>query len=365
MNQRPTPPRPRPAYWWCQAGGWGGFFLVNIFTSLGFLPFSWQLASGYALLSLCGILLTHAFRAFLLRRRWIELPITKLIPRVVLANLVLAIVLVLIVTAYFTIVPPRGPSDWTHAATASIATTFIFVFNDFVILTVWSGIYFGAANFQRQRRMEIERYQAQTALAEAELRGLKSQLNPHFLFNSLNSLRALVVEEPGRAQTAITQMASILRYHLQSGEHSLVPLADEIATVDQYLALELIRFEDRLSVVRNFEKEALPLLVPPLALQTLIENAIKYGVSRETGPNRIDIAGTVKNGQLEISVRNTGALIPASSGQSTGVGLVNLRTRLRLLFGDNASLELGEPETGWVEARMVLPATQTFEQPRR
>ena len=362
MKKRPTLRRPRPAYWWCQAGGWGGFPLVNIFTSQGFVPLSWQLASGYVVLSLSGILVTHAFRAFLLRRRWIELPITKLVPRVVATNLILAIVLVLIISAYFTLVPPRGTSYGTHGTIASIATTVIFVFNDFIILTLWSGIYFGVANFRRQRRMEIERYQAQTALAQAELRGLKSQLNPHFLFNSLNSLRALVLEEPARAQTAITQLASILRYHLQSGEQSLVPLADEVATVDQYLALELIRFEDRLSVERMVEKEALPLLVPPLALQTLVENAIKYGVSRETGPNRIEIAGTVKEGQLEISVRNTGTLIPALSGDSTGVGLTNLRTRLRLLFEERASLELCEPKTGWVEARMVLPATQTFEQ---
>ena len=361
MKKRPTLRRPRPAYWWCQAGGWGGFFLINTFTSQGFLPLSWQLASGYAALSLCGILLTHAFRAFVLRHRWLDLPITQLVPRVVAVNLILAIVLVLTVTAYFALVPPRAPSFGTRGTTALLATLCIFVFNNFIILTLWSGIYFGVANFQRQRRMEIERYQAQTALAQAELRGLKSQLNPHFLFNSLNSLRALVLEEPARAQTAITQMAAILRYHLQSGEHSLVPLAEEIATIDQYLALELIRFEDRLTVERTIEKETLPLLVPPLALQTLIENAIKYGVSRETGPNRIEIAAKVNDGHLEISVRNTGSLLAISSGHSTGVGLANLRTRLRLLFKESASLELFEPKTGWVEARMILPGIQTFE----
>ena len=171
-----------------------------------------------------------------------------------------------------------------------VATFVIFVFNDFIILTLWSGIYFGDAFAQRQRRMEIERYQAQTALAEAELRGLKTQLNPHFLFNSLNSLRALVLEDPARAQDAITQLAAILRYHLQSGERSLVPLADEIATVEQYLALELIRFEDRLTIERALAPAALPCLVPPLALQTLVENAVKYGVSRETGAAVIRLA---------------------------------------------------------------------------
>ncbi len=360
MKTQPSP-RPRPAYWWCQAGGWGAFFLVNTFTSQGFLTLSWRLVSGYAFLSVCGILLTHGFRSFLWRRGWIELPIRRLVPRVIAANLILALALVALVFAYFTVVPPEGHLYTAHGFTAFFATLVIFVFNDFIILTLWSGIYFGFAYFERQRRLEIERYQAQTALAEAELRGLRSQLNPHFFFNSLNSLRALVVEDPARAQEAITQMAAILRYHLQSSEHSLVPLAKEIATVELYLALELIRFEDRLTVEREIDPDASSLLVPPLALQTLVENAVKYGVSRDEGAGVIRISSKVSNNQLVLAVRNTGGLRGASPTHSTGLGLTNLRTRLRLLFAGRASFELHEPERGWVEARMVLPATQTLE----
>ncbi len=359
MSKRSTPPRPPAAYWWCQAGGWGGYFLINTFTSQGFLTLSWRLVSGYALLSILGILLTHAFRSFFLRRQWLDLPIPKVIPRVVAADFLLALLLVALVTVYFFAVPPRGPSYGPHSLTALVATWVVFVFNDFIILVLWSGIYFGYAYFKRQRRMEIERYQAQTALAEAELRGLKSQLNPHFFFNSLNSLRALVLEDPARAQEAITQLAAILRYHLQSGERSLAPLADEIATVEQYLALELIRFEDRLTITRAIDPKALPCLVPPLALQTLVENAIKYGVSREAGPSRIELAAQAANGQLEVTVRNTGALHPGPGDQSTGLGLTNLRTRLRLLFADRAGLQLAEPQPGWVEARLTLPVTKT------
>ncbi len=359
MQNRSTPPRPPAAYWWCQVAGWGGYFLVNTFTSQGFLTLSWRLASGYAVLSLFGILLTHGFRSFLLRRGWLDLPIPQVVPRVLAVNLALALLLVGIVTVYFLAVPPAGTSFGAHGLTAVIATWFIFVFNDFIIFTFWSGIYFGFAYFKRQRRLEIERYQAQTALAEAELRGLKSQLNPHFFFNSLNSLRALVLEDPARAQEAITQMAAILRYHLQSGERTLVPLADEIDTVEQYLALELIRFEDRLTIERAIDPAALPSLVPPLALQTLVENAVKYGVSRDAGAAVLTLSARQREGRLEISVRNTGALRNGSSGQSIGLGLTNLRTRLRLLFADRAALQLHEPEAGWVEARIELPVTRT------
>lgn len=154
-------------------------------------------------------------------------------------------------------------------------------------------------------------------------------------------------------------MAAILRYHLQSGERSLVPLlTDEIATVEQYLALELIRFEDRLTVERAIEPSALPCLVPPLALQMLVENAIKYGVSREAGAGRIALAARVLHDRLEISIRNTGRLRHSALG-STGLGLTNLRTRLRLLFAERAELELQESEPGWVEARMTLPGTKS------
>ena len=189
---------------------------------------------------------------------------------------------------------------------------------------------------------------------------MKSQLNPHFFFNSLNSLRALVMEDPRRAQEAITQLAEILRYHLESGERSLVQLADEITTAEQYLALELIRFEDRLTVERAFDPRALSFLVPPLALQTLVENAVKYGVSRDRGLAVIRLSASVDDELLEVTVRNTGSLRTDRGSASTGVGLTNLRTRLRLLFGDGASFLLHEPEPGWVEARMSLPAAQTL-----
>jgi hypothetical protein len=364
MKDRSTPPRPRTAYWLCQAGGWGAFFLVNTFTSQGFLTLSWRLVSGYLFLSVCGILLTHGFRSFLWRRGWIELPIPRIVPRVIATNLILAIALVALVFAYFIILPPGGPAYTARGSTALLATIVVFIFNDFIILTLWSGIYFGFAYFKRQRRLEIERYQAQAALAKAELRALRSQLNPHFLFNSLNSLRALVVEDPSRAQEAITQIAAILRYHLQSSEHALVPLAKEIDTVELYLALELIRFEDRLIVEREVDPAALLFFVPPLALQTLVENAVKYGISRDEGAGRIRISAAVDDGRLSISVRNTGGLRAVSANNSTGLGLTNLRTRLRLLFAESASLDLREPESGWVEACIVLPATQTPEPAR-
>ncbi|HEY2800875.1 MAG TPA: histidine kinase [Chthoniobacterales bacterium] len=360
MKNRSTPPRPPAAYWCCQVIGWSAFLFFLVFTSKTYTALSWNVVGGYLLLCVCGILVTHGWRGFILRRGWIDLSIGQLLPRVIAGNLTLSVLLVAVVWIYFLFLPPPHPVSWHADPEATVAAAATFVLDDFIILTLWSAIYFGAAFFKRQRRMEIESYQAQTALAEAELRGLKSQLNPHFFFNCLNSLRALVLEDPARAQEAITQMAAIVRYHLQSGERSLVPLAEEIATVEQYLALELIRFEDRLTIERAIDPGARLFLVPPLALQTLVENAVKYGISREAGPGIIRLGVQQNDSRLELSVRNTGSLRNDSgSGQSTGLGLTNLRTRLRLLFADRAALELHEPEAGWVEARLFLPLTKS------
>jgi hypothetical protein len=349
------------AYWACQLGGWGLFFLLNVVVSQGYAALTWTGVFGYATLSAAGVLLTHGYRAYIRRHGWTALPVRRLLRRAIAANLFLAVLLVAIVSAYFALAPASGVTLSPRGRTGAAAMLLLFVFNDFIMLSVWSGIYFGVAYFRREQRAEIERFEAKTALAEAELRGLKSQLNPHFLFNSLNSLRALVTEDPARAQEAITHLAEILRYHLQSGEHSLVPLADELATAEQYLALELIRFEDRLTVERTFDEHGSGYLVPPLAVQTLVENAVKYGVSREDSNATIRLTTIVRDKQLLICVRNTGRLQNGAQTSSTSLGLANLRTRLRLLFGERASLELHESEPGWVEARIVLPVTRNLE----
>lgn len=358
MNNRSTLPRPPASYWWCQVGGWSAFLLLNVATTQAFNPVTGRVLASFVWISAFGICLTHGLRALILRRGWIELPIARLIPRVLGTNLLLACLLVSSVWLYFTLVPQPAVGDWAKTGRTLAAANFVFVFNDFIILTLWAGIYFGVAYFKRQRRLEIERYQTQTALAEAELRGLKSQLNPHFLFNSLNSLRALISENPARAQTAVTQLAAILRYHLQSGERSVVPLAQELEMVEQYLALELIRFEDRLSLEREIDPLALGYSLPPLALQTLLENAVKYGVSRESGAAVIQLRATLGEERLLVSVRNTGRLLTETATGSTGLGLTNLQTRLRLLFAERATFQLHEPEAGWVEARLDLPAVK-------
>lgn len=352
-------PHRRAVYWACQMSGWGAHFVISTIAAQSFARITPRIVWFYLFLSVCGLLLTHGLRALVRGQRWIDLPIRRLLPRVISANLLMAFAMVGLGFAYSALIAPlRLSAGVEQSNTARAAAIVFFIFNDFTVFTLWTVIYFGVGYVERAQQAERERYAARTAIAEAELRGLKRQLNPHFLFNALNSLRALIVEDPSRSQSAVTQLAGILRYHLTSGERSLVRLEEELATVQQYLALELMRFEDRLSVTTETDERAKDCLLPPLALQTLVENAIKYGPSQSASAGRIALRVTMNSGRLVVVVGNTGTLNGNGAQTSTGLGLANLRTRLALLFGDEASLELAQSSVSWVEARLTLPATQ-------
>jgi LytS/YehU family sensor histidine kinase len=195
-----------------------------------------------------------------------------------------------------------------------------------------------------------------TSIKESELRALKSQVNPHFIFNSLNSLRALIDEDPARARKAVTQLANLLRYSLQSGQMETVPFEDELDIVNDYLALEQVRHEERLRLRLDIAPEALHLRIPPMLLQTLVENAVKYGISPRHEGGEIAIIARNSGGSLRIQVSNPGEVARDAQATSTGVGLHNAAERLRLIFGDGATLRLrSEHKPDQVVAEAVIP----------
>ena len=241
--------------------------------------------------------------------------------------------------------------------------------NGTLVFSGWLCVYFFRHLFDRFNRSEIERLRLAASVKEAELRALKSQVNPHFIFNSLNSLRALIDENPPRARQAVTQLANLLRYSLQSGQLETVPFEDELRVVNDYLALEQVRHEERLRLRFDIAPETLALPVPPMLLQTLVENAVKYGIATRPEGGEIAIVARRENGVLKLQVTNPGALpepvavtaamAPArtATSASTGVGLKNAANRLRLLFGERATLHLRalDPDCVVAEARIPLP----------
>jgi LytS/YehU family sensor histidine kinase len=180
-------------------------------------------------------------------------------------------------------------------------------------------------------------------------------VNPHFLFNSLNTIRGMIVEDAAVAQDMVTRMANILRYSLQREKTSTVPLEREMEIVADYLAIESIRFDDRLSVRMEIDPAAAHAQVPSMLVQTLVENAVKHGIGARTEGGEIVIRASIRDGALSIDVVNSGQLSAPREG-ATQIGLQNARERLRLLYGEHASLRLENRGSTTVAAMVLIPA---------
>ncbi|MDO1447164.1 histidine kinase [Rhodocytophaga aerolata] len=177
-------------------------------------------------------------------------------------------------------------------------------------------------------------------------------MNPHFMFNAMNSIRALIIENPEKSQTSITKLSNLLRSTLLADKHTTVALEEELKTVQDYLALEKIRFEDRLQVAIKIDPSTLYVQVPPLMVQTLVENAVKHGISKSVKGGIIAIETKNESRFTHIFIRNTGMLQPSSS---EGFGLANTSQRLALLFGKQASFEIKQELPDVVCAELIIP----------
>lgn len=335
-------------YWLCQILGWSAHGLVNlIFSILGGAP--WSRGILICAWGACGgILCSHAFRSWIARRNWLKLSPLQVLPRVFLASIVVGLTITAIVTAGWPVV------FGAHALQAS-GTSWIFpaIFIWSVTVFLWSAIYFGVHYFSNYQTSRVENLRLEVVAKDAQLRVLLAQVNPHFIFNCLNSLRALIIEDPLRAQTMVTELASMLRYSLQSGKTDAVSLETELEAVSAYLKLESIRLEERLRVKIDMDPGSLETQIPPMLLQTLVENGVKHGVARLAQGGEIRVASEMRSGTLKIRVQNSGQL--AESSGTTRMGLENIRQRLRLLYGDSASLVLRNQDADFVIAEVSIP----------
>jgi len=340
---------PSRGYWPCQFGGFG-------LHTLYVLALDAQYERGLHLKSavsvivflfIAGPLTMHALRAWMLTHGWLELSIGRLLPRAAASVLLLSATLALMTGVTNVLVLRNGGwTVWFPQATFGIASGYATAFS------IWLWIYFSVQSRRQRRALELKALKLEASAHDARLRTLESQLNPHFLFNALNSVRALVVEDPARAQTMITRLAELLRYTLNANNRDVVSLDDEIRAVEDYLAIERVRFEERLTVQIDVEPAARRQRVPRMLVLTLVENAVKHGISRLTAGGTIRIGATVAGDRLRVSVANSGTLGAAAT--TAGVGLSNARERLQLIYGDTASLTLA-PDGGLVVASVSTP----------
>lgn len=220
-----------------------------------------------------------------------------------------------------------------------------------IVYFVWTLFYFIYHYFERYNA--ALKYEA--LKNEIELNNLKSQLNPHFIFNALNSIRALVDENPGKSKDAITQLSSILRSSLVINKSKLTSFKEEIHTVRDYLNLETIRFEERLTTEFNIDPESKNFAVPPLMIQTLVENGIKHGISQLKKGGVISLETQVKDSVLCIKIRNNGQLMPKKFNGAKGLGIENTKQRLKLIYGNRAKFSIYNEDDNTVLTELNLP----------
>jgi len=330
----------------CQLFGWSTVGLLNFLYSRMYPAGRIGAFAAISVWSiLTGIGLSHAWRQLLTRRGWLAPARRTPWARMLAGVLALASMQTALVTLAYLALQPAGPvKDFGWLPNALISWTVPFF--------VWTALYASISSLRRARRLESDALRLQVLAKDAELRVLKAQVNPHFFFNSLNSLRALVYQNPDAAARMIDQLAGSMRYALRADSEATVPLGSELVAVNAYLAIEKIRFEERLRSHISIASELEAVAIPPMALQTLVENAVKYGVERSVTGSEIRISARRDGTRVQIEVKNLGEL--AALSDSLQLGLDNTRKRLQLLIGPDATLEV-TPQEGWVVATLTLP----------
>ncbi len=232
------------------------------------------------------------------------------------------------------------------------------VMGSFYIMLCWSGLYFGIKYYQQLQEQTEQTLKAVAAAHQAQLKMLRYQLNPHFLFNTLNAISTLILDGANRtANEAVTRLSDFLRYTLENDPMSRVTLGSELAALDLYLEIEKVRFGDRLIIEKDIETRATRALVPSLVLQPLIENAIKYAISPSEEGGTLRISASVQQDTLVLRLSDTGpGLGNGNNGQkSAGVGLKNTRERLQQLYGDRQAFTLGPNEPSGLVVTINIP----------
>lgn len=349
-------------YWACQLFGWGLNAAAQAYNATGSLhepPM--RLAIEIACMNALALVLTHLLRVFMKRRNWHTLGLGALLPRLLLASILLALPIAAMMQFMTIAAMWTGTIDDESLTDAArwllrINPVLLGTINWSALFLAWMSLYFGITSLRDRHVAELRQSELTRALQLAELRVLKSQLNPHFLFNSLNSVRALIADDPGGAQKAVTQLARTLRYTLSAGQEDIVTLERELEIVADYLELESLRLGDRLRIERSVAAEAQGMHIPVMLLQTVVENAIKHGIAELPQGGALRISATLREDALSIEVENPRPPLPGQAA-SQGVGLRNAAERLRLLFGAGATLELDLSRADLALARIRIPQT--------
>ena len=339
-----------PSFWTIQLAGWVVYFVAIYITFLTVAqPENFRslfLLKGFR--AVTGFFLTSLFLRYIYKRFAGTMSMGPLVVLVLACSVVFGAAWTAIEAGYVYLTNAAFNTANHLIRSPRIALDYA------MTLTAWSALYLGVRNWLSWQE-EREKVLASSALAnKAQLEMLRYQLNPHFLFNALNSIRASVDEDSGRAKQMITQLSEFLRYSLLEHESTKkIPLRDEIEAVRNYLAIEKIRFEEKLAVEFDIEPAAENFGVPFFLLNPLVENAVKHGLQTSAKPLIVKISAKLIGRHLFLEVANSGCLRNGAESNGNGIGLKNVRERLEKLFGENGRFEISE-ENDFVRARIEI-----------
>ncbi|MEJ7927230.1 histidine kinase [Sphingobium sp. AN641] len=319
-----------------------------------------ELATRRAVVTIIGIVVTWIF--YLVLRRFDR---KALLVRVIAAFSLAAPFALATATANFyifnvydpvSLFPDNGLNEYFEEEGFALKQIAEDAISRYFFLAAWAGLYLALSYASEARRVERRAARLERAAQQAELRSLRYQVNPHFLFNTLNSLSSLVMKDRrDEAEQMIMSLSNFYRTSLTGDPLDDVPLHEEVHLQKLYLDIEGVRFPDRLKTTVDIPDRLMSCCVPGLILQPLVENAIKYGVSRTSRPVTIAIAAWEEDGMLQVSVTDDGDMPPGEADRGSGIGLANVRDRLTARFGDEGLIAYGPREHGGFIVRLTLP----------
>lgn len=336
-------------YWTFQILGWGSIVFVETINYSFFIlkRFDWNFVFQFLILSGSGILVSHFYRKVFIKPSLFEKSLSKIWLRALTDTFFITLSMVLI---YFS--PLLFEVNPNFTKDVFLISFLGQIMNVARYVVVWIIIYYLYHILNRNKEISEQKLKMENLIKTSELELLKSQLNPHFLFNALNSIKALVLIDAEKARTAIIKLSELLRFTLNYEKTPLINLSDEINEVIKYLELEKIRFGDRLHVEIDLEEDSLDAKVPPAMVLTLVENAIKHGINQLPDGGTIRITSSISSKICKIEITNPGVL---STVNTKGIGLENVKKRLNNLFGEKSEFILKSKLLNQVSAKLIFP----------
>ncbi len=334
-------------YWTLQISGWLLYGLLGVSINAYFFG---NIGMGLLYPIFAAFLMmmsTHYVRIQMKSREWLQLKLPMLLIRVVPLFILFA-VLVNLLNTWFSI----KVTELFTAEEFSVPVFFLYVLQNTIYFMLWLGVYLVIHFFRNYKTEEIEKWKLESAVKDAELIALKAQINPHFLFNALNNIRALILEDHMKARDMVSHLSDLLRYSIQFNNQEKVTIAEELEIVNNYLELESIHYEKRLRYEIQVDEGIANSKIPPMIIQLMVENAIKHGISQIKSGGEILVVLNQANDHLNIEVSNTGTL--KAKNEKEGIGIRNAIERVRLLFDKEPEFNLIQ-EGNYVKSTLKLP----------